>query len=236
MAQQFSTLHTDIQSDAIPTCICEKSIADKVEKMCLRCGGVLGSGVAPSVGLLGTVAIDQWKNAAITEVTKYALAKGAAKGVAEGNALGINIVIRGIKSVFFIEELDGTSLKSFFTTTAYTDISKIVSVIDTEMSTSCGLSSACSPICGARYTLNIVAQPGKTMVKQKDAITKGVIKFVGIAKDTASFKATQVSSETSSRIITKGNALIEAGFDSSTTSIYASIIVILIIVLIMCFK
>ncbi|EWC87688.1 hypothetical protein PFNF54_03536 [Plasmodium falciparum NF54] len=29
LMDKFSTLDTDIQSDAIPTCICEKSLADK---------------------------------------------------------------------------------------------------------------------------------------------------------------------------------------------------------------
>ncbi|ETW39284.1 hypothetical protein PFTANZ_00017 [Plasmodium falciparum Tanzania (2000708)] len=51
MEQQFSTLHTDIQRDAIPTCVCEKSLADKVEKGCLRCGYGLGT-VAPTVGFI----------------------------------------------------------------------------------------------------------------------------------------------------------------------------------------
>ncbi|ETW58829.1 hypothetical protein PFMC_05288, partial [Plasmodium falciparum CAMP/Malaysia] len=42
MAQQLTTLETKIDTDDIPTCICEKSIADKVEKGCLRYAGVLG--------------------------------------------------------------------------------------------------------------------------------------------------------------------------------------------------
>ncbi|KOB63592.1 hypothetical protein PFHG_05406 [Plasmodium falciparum HB3] len=233
LKEKLARLETNITTEDLPICECEKSLADKMEKGCLRCGGVLGSGIAPTVGLFGTVAIGAWKNAAITAATKYAMAQGLAKGIAEGNALGINIVIGGIKKVFSIEELGGTSLQSFFTKTAYTDISKIVSVIDTEMSTSCVLSSAGSPICGARYTLNIVAQPGKSFVEQKSAITGAVTQFVDNATMSATAKSAQVRSATYSKIINKQNALIEAGFNSSTTSIYASIIVILIIVLIM---
>ncbi|KOB62777.1 hypothetical protein PFHG_04492 [Plasmodium falciparum HB3] len=87
MAQQFSTLHTDIQSDAIPTCVCEKSLADKVEKSCFRCGSVFGGGIAPSVGLLGGIgeaaisvlkplAIEAAKKAAVTEAIALATQEG----------------------------------------------------------------------------------------------------------------------------------------------------------------
>ncbi|CDO61640.1 rifin [Plasmodium reichenowi] len=52
MAQQLTTLDTNITTENIPTCICEKSIADKVEKGCLRCGEILGT-AAPEFGLIG---------------------------------------------------------------------------------------------------------------------------------------------------------------------------------------
>ncbi|CDO61658.1 rifin [Plasmodium reichenowi] len=80
MAEQFATLDTDIQSDAIPTCICEKSVADKVEKDCLRCGYGLGT-VAPTVGLIGSVSIGAWTNAATAAAMEYATKKGIEAGV-----------------------------------------------------------------------------------------------------------------------------------------------------------
>ncbi|CDO62033.1 rifin, partial [Plasmodium reichenowi] len=55
LMDKFATLHTDIQSDAIPTCVCEKSLADKVEKGCLRCTQNLGGIVAPSSGVLAGI-------------------------------------------------------------------------------------------------------------------------------------------------------------------------------------
>nr|SPJ13202.1 rifin PIR protein,putative [Plasmodium sp. DRC-Itaito] len=94
MVQQFATLDTDIQSDAIPTCICEKSMADKVEKGCLRCGGVLGGGVAPSVGLFGSVVVDQLTSVLTAAATKYATEKGI--------ETGIKIVIEKIKEISFV--------------------------------------------------------------------------------------------------------------------------------------
>ncbi|ETW20615.1 hypothetical protein PFFVO_00375 [Plasmodium falciparum Vietnam Oak-Knoll (FVO)] len=102
LTEKFSSLHTDIQSDAIPTCICEKSLADKMEKGCLRCGVVFGGGIAPSVGLLGgigQVALSAWKTAAITSA-KEAAEKAA---IAEATKAGMNAVrlkIEGLRLIF----------------------------------------------------------------------------------------------------------------------------------------
>ncbi|KNG74789.1 rifin [Plasmodium falciparum IGH-CR14] len=63
MVEQFSTLQTDIQSDSIPTCICKKSVADKVEKTCLKCGGILGTTV-PQLGILGGISTHMLTTAA----------------------------------------------------------------------------------------------------------------------------------------------------------------------------
>ncbi|EWC77322.1 surface antigen [Plasmodium falciparum UGT5.1] len=53
LTETFATLQTDIQKEAIPTCICQKSLENKMEKNCLICGGVLGGGVMPGLGLIG---------------------------------------------------------------------------------------------------------------------------------------------------------------------------------------
>ncbi|SPJ11728.1 rifin PIR protein,putative [Plasmodium sp. DRC-Itaito] len=83
LMDKFATLDTDIQSDAIPTCICEKSIADKVEKECLRCGGVLGGGVAPGWGLISGLGYAAWLNVATAAATKYATQEGIKAGIAK---------------------------------------------------------------------------------------------------------------------------------------------------------
>ncbi|SOV84076.1 rifin PIR protein, putative [Plasmodium reichenowi] len=56
MAQQLTTLDTHITTENIPTYICEKSMADKVEKGCLRCGSILGSAM-PELGAMGGSAL-----------------------------------------------------------------------------------------------------------------------------------------------------------------------------------
>ncbi|ETW27886.1 hypothetical protein PFFCH_04691 [Plasmodium falciparum FCH/4] len=235
LTEKFVALDTNITTKDIPTCVCEKSSAEKTEKFCHNCGYALGS-IAPNIGLLGGPGIYGCKIAVLESVKEFAAEAGAAKGAVAGEAAGRNAIIGALKTHFHINRLNGTSLQSFFNSTSYSDVTAIANAIDAQMNASCSATLGGTfkqAFCDLRVTLNIAATPGKPMVQQKTAITKGVIQFVGKAKGADELIATKVSSETSSRIITKGNALIEAGFDSSTTSIYASIIVILIIVLIM---
>ncbi|ETW39337.1 hypothetical protein PFNF135_06281 [Plasmodium falciparum NF135/5.C10] len=65
LTEKLEALETNIKTEDIPTCVCEKSVADKVEKTCLKCGGILGVGVTPSLGLLGEIGglvINNWTN------------------------------------------------------------------------------------------------------------------------------------------------------------------------------
>nr|SPJ13433.1 rifin PIR protein,putative [Plasmodium sp. DRC-Itaito] len=108
LTEKFSTLQTDIQSDAIPTCLCEKSLADKVEKGCLRCGGVLGGGVAPGVWLFGTFAVNKVTSALTTAAIAAAKQAGIEAGVQaviakimESGSI-FNIVLTGVDWSNFI--------------------------------------------------------------------------------------------------------------------------------------
>ncbi|SOV84198.1 rifin PIR protein, putative [Plasmodium reichenowi] len=55
----------------------EKSLADKIEKGCLRCGCALGGGVLPIWGLVGGLWYATWSQ----YVTQKALAAGIEKGI-----------------------------------------------------------------------------------------------------------------------------------------------------------
>ncbi|CDO61837.1 rifin [Plasmodium reichenowi] len=92
----------------------EKSLAEKVEKGCLRCGCGLG-GVAASVGLFGGLGIYGWKNAAIATVEKAA----AAKGLAEGAEKGVKVLIHKLKEGFGLKELNDHSLLNAITKDNY---------------------------------------------------------------------------------------------------------------------
>ncbi|ETW38785.1 hypothetical protein PFTANZ_00441 [Plasmodium falciparum Tanzania (2000708)] len=237
MAQQFSTLHTDIQSDAIPTCVCEKSLADKVEKGCLRCAQNLGGIVVPSSGVLAGIseaALSVWKTTEIAAATELAKQAGAAAGIKAGKAVGVKTIIRILEKYYSIYELNGTSLKSFFTTTRYNDITTIVGVIDTELNTSCGLNSFDNQaICGLRAKLDLLAKPGQDMVTQKEAITKMITNVVHKSEITAEAAKTEVAATKTAAAIKMNTQAIEAATTPYYTPIIASIVAIVVIVLIM---
>ncbi|CDO61761.1 rifin [Plasmodium reichenowi] len=75
LMEKFATLHTDIQSDSIPTCICKKSLADKTEKFCLNCGKNMGA-IAPWWGLVCGVGYEGWKTAAMAAAEKAGVDAG----------------------------------------------------------------------------------------------------------------------------------------------------------------
>ncbi|CDO61883.1 rifin [Plasmodium reichenowi] len=80
LMDKFATLQTDIQSDAIPTCICEKSVADKTEKFCLNCGKNMGA-IAPWWGFVCGVGYAGWKTAATAAAIDFATKAGIKAGV-----------------------------------------------------------------------------------------------------------------------------------------------------------
>ncbi|EWC73412.1 surface antigen [Plasmodium falciparum UGT5.1] len=106
LMDKFATLQTDIQNDAIPTCVCEKSIADKMEKECLRCAQNLGGIVAPSSGVLGGIgeaAISLLKPAAITAAEKAAVTEATALATQAGmNA--VRFEIQGLSNIYSLDE------------------------------------------------------------------------------------------------------------------------------------
>ncbi|CZT62655.1 rifin [Plasmodium falciparum NF54] len=90
LTEKLSALQTDIQSDAIPTCVCEKSLADKVEKGCLRCGSILGSAM-PELGSIGgslLYALSKWQT---TEIAT-AIAAAQKAGIDAATQAGIEAV------------------------------------------------------------------------------------------------------------------------------------------------
>ncbi|SOV84011.1 rifin PIR protein, putative [Plasmodium reichenowi] len=99
MEQQLTTLETKIGTDDIPTCVCEKSMADKVEKNCLRCAGVFGGGVMPGMGL-----IDGSLLGAISVLKPLALEAAEKAALAEATKAATNAGIKAVK--LKIEEIN----------------------------------------------------------------------------------------------------------------------------------
>ncbi|KNC38181.1 rifin [Plasmodium falciparum RAJ116] len=93
LAEKFVTLQTDISINDLPTCVCEKSVVDKVEKTCSKCAGVLGGGITPGWGLISGIVYTGWKAAALAAATKEAIAEGAAKGT---GVQGLGFRVQGL--------------------------------------------------------------------------------------------------------------------------------------------
>ncbi|SOS81889.1 PIR protein, putative [Plasmodium sp.] len=91
LAQQFSTLPTNIDTNDIPSCICEKSLSDKTEKFCLNCGKNMGA-VAPAWGLVSGVGYVAW--------TQYVTAKILEACVEKGLEVGLLKVIEIVRTEF----------------------------------------------------------------------------------------------------------------------------------------
>ncbi|CDO61948.1 rifin [Plasmodium reichenowi] len=101
LMDKFATLQTDIQSDAIPTCVCEKTLAEKIEKGCLRCGGILGAAM-PEVGAIGgslLYALNTWKPAAII-AAKEAAEKAATALATKAGVDAVKLKIQGLIADF----------------------------------------------------------------------------------------------------------------------------------------
>ncbi|ETW20996.1 hypothetical protein PFFVO_00002 [Plasmodium falciparum Vietnam Oak-Knoll (FVO)] len=238
MAQQLITLETKIDTNDIPTCICEKSLADKMEKECLKCAQNLGGIVTPSTGVLGEIAalaVNAWKNTALKAAIVAAQKAGEAAGLKAGNAHGMNVVIGSLKKYFFIKELGINSLDSYFTKGYYFDIDKLATVILNQRNAMCGLPpkldhATCNKIAtklGLILRGNGRAPPGKGPIVQglNGLAEKAKLSADDVTK-TISEKVTKAAIETSTGAI-----------DAASTHLYStiaySITAILIIVLIM---
>ncbi|ETW51299.1 hypothetical protein PFMALIP_00641, partial [Plasmodium falciparum MaliPS096_E11] len=124
LTEKLGVLQTDITTEDIPTCFCEKSVADKTEKVCLQCGYGLGS-VAPSVGLIGSLSVNVWKTGAFLAAAE------------KGTEAGIEAAIQGIKTEFVLNKLGGVGLEKLFTAKTFNKNTFFVQKILEEYYTMC---------------------------------------------------------------------------------------------------
>ncbi|SPJ10074.1 rifin PIR protein,putative [Plasmodium sp. DRC-Itaito] len=237
LTEKFSTLQTDIQSDAIPTCICEKSMADKVEKGCLRCGYGLGT-VAPNVGLLGGIgihALNVLKPKAIADAIAVALqannANITAAGLKAGNAAGVAEVVKLVESTFDVQNIAGQALELVFTTKNYTNSPTITQYIFTEFSNTCF-----TPESEHKLLCFYGSSSGASKVNPGLAyrpINAQVTSIVKQAEGAADVAAQAARESATNAIKAQETRVINTIFMSKQTAITASIIAIVVIVLIM---
>ncbi|SOS76903.1 PIR protein, putative [Plasmodium sp. gorilla clade G1] len=68
----------------------EKSLSEKVEKGCLKCGCGLG-GVAASVGIIGSIVVNEWTKAATAAAVQKGIKAGISKAIGDlGNIVGLS--------------------------------------------------------------------------------------------------------------------------------------------------
>ncbi|ETW31434.1 hypothetical protein PFFCH_01159 [Plasmodium falciparum FCH/4] len=103
----------------------EKSLAEKVEKGCLRCGCGLGGGVLPVWGLVGGLWYATW----LQYVTKTAIQKGIEAVISE--------TIDGVTKEFLLNTLGGKTLQEVITSKTYNQPMFFVSEIYEEYNTMC---------------------------------------------------------------------------------------------------
>ncbi|SOS77276.1 PIR protein, putative [Plasmodium sp. gorilla clade G1] len=235
--EKFSALHTDIQSDDIPTCICEKSLADKVEKGCLRCGSILGAAM-PEVGSIGATALYtlcQWQTKAIATAIKKALAESAAQGLAAGIQAGKGVAIESLEKLgvkYFWTGMSSEILKM----NHYKEVAKLTDVIYTPKLKVCdeltydNFMNICQQF---DIKIGVYTADSKYATLPKDALPEVLNGIVSKAETTAKAFAETESTRVAAEIAEQQTAVINATYSSWQIAITASVIAIVVIVLIM---
>ncbi|SOV83730.1 PIR protein [Plasmodium reichenowi] len=219
MAEQLTTLETKIDTNDIPTCVCENSIADKTEKFCLNCGMNVGGGVTLSSGVLGGISealIIAWKPAAIT-AAKEAAEKAATAAATQAGIDAVVSKLKGLHVVFSHPSEGFVDLSSIVNKLTYKNGTLLVERAKKVIGDACWNESRSAYT--SFYNTTIHTGSGDLYIG----------KFGKIGSDAydAAF--------TSKKVLLEADKVgaVNTGFESSITSIYAPIIAIVIIVLIM---
>ncbi|CDO61674.1 rifin [Plasmodium reichenowi] len=204
----------------------EKSLAEKIEKGCLKCGCGLG-GVAASVGLFGGFGTYGWKSAATAAATELSKKAGFAAAKAEGDAAGIQKLISGLEGTFGLKQLNGLPLTDAVTAETYFNKALIVEGVKREYESCFQIGSTCEK--SSQFGLYI------SMGREQGAgnVVKGAELFVEEAVNAANKVTTKV---TESKIAEFEIAKLRDVAATSTYSYSAigySVLAILIIVLVM---
>ncbi|CDO61852.1 rifin [Plasmodium reichenowi] len=214
----------------------DKSLEEKIEKGCLKCGCALG-GVAASVGLFGGLGIYGWKSSA----TATAMAEGVAQGLVAGEtariAEGIKAVIKGLYTELGVSILDGMELSSYFATIDYTNFKTIARAINKQYDPSSCLISGPSSGPVARETFCIwvneksaaarkiqgnVASTYKSIEEAVESIVSEAETVAGAAAEKATEDAIKIST-----------AAVDAKYIICQNAVIASVVALLIIVFVM---
>ncbi|SPJ10424.1 rifin PIR protein,putative [Plasmodium sp. DRC-Itaito] len=203
LMDKFATLDTDIQNDSIPTCVCERSMADKTEKFCLNCGKTMG-GVAYGWGLVGSLMYTGWTNYVATTVAKAAMDAGME-------------VVRFALDNLGIQKIPAEILKGISSIKDFRNVAQFADIIQTQFEAAC--KAAASPSSPSMCKFLQSGQP--KVFTPKEVVEKALGTIVDKAPGTA--EAAEVAE--AAKFVPKTTIL--------TNTIIASIFAIEVIVLIM---
>ncbi|SPJ13136.1 PIR protein [Plasmodium sp. DRC-Itaito] len=172
LMDKFATLDTNIQTDAIPKCVCEKSIADKTEQFCLNCGKNMGA-IAPWWGLVCGSGYAGWEAGA----TAAAIAAAEKAGI----DAGVKAVIAKIEKLFEVM-LSGVKWPNFISELNYDTASGLVKAVTKAIDSCAKANTSTRKIEHAREILtNAEGTFGKYIAAAKD-ITESTTRSVKTAK------------------------------------------------------
>ncbi|EUT91702.1 hypothetical protein PFAG_00692 [Plasmodium falciparum Santa Lucia] len=228
LTEKLNALQTDITTEDIPTCVCEKSIADKTEKFCLKCGYGLGS-FSPNVGLIGAVAVNVWKTGALIAAKNAAIAEGAAAGKAAGESAGITKAIAELYNHFFLTTLGRKPVQEVITAENFWNPIFFSEAVKSENAKMCFI----YPHLSTHESFCSLKSFGKT-ADFFDKYVKASVQTLVSKSSNAAAEATKTTTEqVTPAAIESSKNTIEAACVSYHTAIIASIVAILIIVLVM---
>ncbi|ETW44410.1 hypothetical protein PFNF135_00977 [Plasmodium falciparum NF135/5.C10] len=202
LTEKLFTLDTNIATKDIPTCVCEKSIADKVEKGCLRCGGLLGGGIAPGWGLVSGLGYVGWTN----YVPQIAMQKGIEEGVKAG--------FEGLKSLPGLPQLIKESeIQSLINPANYAEKMTYVTFVEKVKTTECA-----SVAKGEEIFCNFVTHVDKSIVAKRVS---------GIADNAA-----RMAKITKAGVLKEGASATSSLTTAIIASVVAIVVIVLIMVII----
>ncbi|SOV84129.1 rifin PIR protein, putative [Plasmodium reichenowi] len=251
LMDKFATLHTDIQSDDIPTCICEKSIADKMEKFCLNCGVNVGGGVTLSSGVLGgigEVTLGTLRTAALIAAKEAAEKAGIAAGKAAGEAKGMEIVMHHLENLG-VKELFSGIFEEISRIDHFSKVTNFAESIYTQKSVACSLGAtrdaAKEAMCSnfnvrfGFYDINNrpVAAPNENPItKVLNRLAEDATQAADAVAETTSEQVTTSAIETSTEAIDAASTQVYTGIGYSVLAIIIIVLIMVIIYLILRYR
>ncbi|KNG76603.1 rifin [Plasmodium falciparum IGH-CR14] len=195
----------------------EKSLEEKVEKVCLRCGCGLG-GVVAGVGIFGALGIYGWERAAIEIAKEIGMNKATSYGVTKG----IEATIEGLKGMHGFGQLPGVNIPAMVTEKTFNNANFLIPNIQKSYYELCSNIPSGSPnplFCNSvKSKASIFYGPTHTIATDSGKLA---------AKTTTQFSTKFIADEISEVTTASYNSYVAIGY-----SVLAILIILLVIVII----